>query len=253
MKRFPEHSLHIAADAGPSVPGQEDAERFWNSIVTEVSVALREYVNEGYTRYDAEEREEEYQKMLAGEEALVRDTLARVAECIGKEKPGRILFDIDETLGKARLAGSDPGADTFLFRPCAVPLVRHIKEHFSTVAIGFLTTRGKEKGVIAQLREPSLLGPLEAYADESEVYSTRDAPQHTPMNVEGEFEYLSRHPDVDPAMLDQENFYGLMPGEISKLEILKQLHERTPDIPTVVIDDFSYPQYLRNGVRAKIF
>ncbi len=246
-----------AVDPLPRNAYEESTNEFWSSIQPDVEMALREYVKERYPTYNQKEQEERYHAALLGEESLVKDTLLQAERLFAGRKDatafGRILFDIDDTLGKVQFAKEEGGADRFLFRPSAPLLLKYLKERFPFCAIGFLSTRGKEKGMLQQLREESLLGPVACYVDEREVYSTRDAPDIPQMSVEGEFEYLTHHPDVNPATLNPKNFSGLMPGEISKLEILRQLHEREPDIPTVVVDDFSYPQYLKNGVRAKIF
>jgi len=252
MNSHSERSSRI--DVPPNKTREENVDEFWFSIQAEVETALRKYVKERYRAYDPEEQEENYREALAGEEALVKETLMKAERMLGERATqGRILFDVDNTLGRAAYDSEGENIIGFSFRPAALFLLRHLKEKFPSLAIGFLTTRGRQGGVLDQLRQQDFLGPMSPYVDEREVYSTRDVPERDSMDVEGEYNYLTRHPDVDQAVLNPENFYGLTPGEISKLEILKNLHERAPAISTIVVDDQSFPQYLKNGVRAKYF
>src|SRR3989344_640244 len=119
---------------------EEKITAFWRSVEPDVRTQLREYIGKRYRSWSDDERSEVFEEMLIKEELFVREILSQVAQLTEQfsDGRGRILFDVDNTLGVAQWSDDRNQATGFFFRPSALPLMDYLKKNYQNVSIGLL-------------------------------------------------------------------------------------------------------------------
>ena len=163
-----------------------------------------------------------------------------------KEEPLIILFDIDETLGKANYPkGVDGQTDwskqCFIFRPALDSIWGYLKAKLDQqiVRIGTLSGRGKDNQ-LDQLKDPDVLEPIANIIDENLVNSASDF-EYKKLS-EADIQEL-----ISPNMLTKDQYGSpqwLSYADQGKMFALLQIARTNSHSSLVVVDDHAYPDLL---------
>ena len=180
------------------------------------------------------------------ERLFITAVLARLQEATDARRRERVLLlDIDETIGTPDWP--DDKTLITILRPSLIPLLNQISA--PDLHIGFLSSRSKE-ALERQLQDPRHLALIRQYIDPTYIYSSRDERElHCSFEELGEKlkeQFGGESGVIDENLLgrDSEYDYPELPGDQTKLMVLKKRREELAGKAVVVVDDFNYPKYL---------
>lgn len=231
-----------------------DTETFWQNIAETTRQDILTTYNSVFERrrrrgYEETEIQETIDAMVERERSFVIAVLSRLQEAESAHKGETvILFDIDETIGTPDFLPDNRMVT--LLRPSLIPLLTALSAPHRR-HIGFLSSRGKET-MIRQLEDPEHLASLRKYVDVSYIFSSREEQElyYVSMDELGDKlkeAFGGENGIIDERLLgkDSEFDYPSLPGDYTKLAVLKRIrHEMTGERAIVVVDDFEYPKYL---------
>lgn len=189
------------------------------------------------------EIQERIDVMMERERSFVIAVLSRLQEAKSSERI--LLFDIDETIGTVEF--QDNHTFITILRPSLLPLLAEISA--SDLHIGLLSSRSKE-GIEQQLQDPQHLAALRQYIDPAYINSSREEKElDCPLDELGERlkkEFGGKDGVIDKNLIgrDSENDFPQLPGDQTKLSVLKKKREEWKNKTVIVVDDFMYPRYL---------
>lgn len=228
-----------------NIPADSDLPLAWEGIEPLVQSFYENNLKK-YSDETSEEYTERLQEKIEGEkyffEEVLRESEALVMDT--NNKTSIILFDIDETIGKALFDKKGNFSGTLL-RPALLPLLEHIQQKFPHVEIGFITTRSKE-GVMDQLEDEHQFASIKKFLSLNRMYSV--ARQEVYMSTDEQSEFIKNSPVINQASVTEETEWHLNSGDILKLKVLEELQLKEPHTGVLAVDDFQYAGLLKRGV-----
>jgi hypothetical protein len=189
--------------------------------------------------------------------------LAEIAKA-AQENPDnkvKLLFDIDETIGRAQFSENGREVIGTLLRPSLLSLLEYIKSNLQNIEFGILSTRGVAN-LKQQLEDPKHLAPIKNFLTESAVYSTEEvSPSFELDDVSRDTKFLKNHPlidlektaTVDAKEINESTIYnlGLYSADFQKLAIIQKISQQEPKTAIIPVDDYIFPKYIKRGVYLK--
>jgi hypothetical protein len=228
----------------PKYEIENQSQNFWHSVESKIKNYFTS-VQENLKHDSEEDRKKDLKGYIEKEKNFTELILQKFLENL---KPNSndltILFDIDETILTSKI--SENGR-TYFLRPSIKPLLEEIKNisesKNSQINFGTLSSRSEEK-IKTQLEKEGELHDLKNFFNQEFINSDRNI--EVPFEAENNFEeyskkYLSEILDaekVDPYPNH---------GDITKILKLKQLIEKYPNKKFLVIDDFEFPNWIKEN------
>lgn len=214
---------------------------FWEENKRTVKDKIKAIFLEYEKGYNLDEIDDEVNRTVEKEEKFTTNIIEAFEKIKKNSQEKIILFDIDETIGKIKAI--DERQNKTVLRPSFELLLENYFNKYlekKELKIGFLSSRSKDS-ICNQLDDINHLVSIKKYVDKDYIYSTRDV--KTTDDPEN-YDYRN-NPAINP-ILYKDRLYELYPGDLQKLEYIKNNLPSLEGKSIMIVDDFKYTDVLNS-------
>lgn len=222
-------------------------EVFWNENKKEIEEELLKALQVTFASdpvyYTEDEKKEVFEERINAEKEFSRILLQSLSGLLERNKKILMLFDVDETIGKAFY--DKKNVFHTVIRPAFLLIMKRLQDLRTTgkVDVGLLTTRGELR---KQLEDPENLQPIKEIIHPDHLYSARGVT----LGYDNEngcevLEDRSKESSVlRTNILENEAFQLRNSGTLKKLTLLQEIRVKNSGKLFLVVDDDRYPSFL---------